>query len=182
MFLLFCFISCFPLVIVCKFLLFFGVSLVHPVVLSLSLSVVLSLCLSVVLSLCLSVLSLSLSIVLSLSLSVVLSLCLSVLSLSLSVVLVPALFPESSLVADSPDLTDFWDFKCYHPRANLGALWAATLSPFASESPTSLFSGRVSCPIVWTVCPPRPFVYPLFLINYIPPVHASGSSLDKPWH
>ncbi len=120
MFLLFCFVSCFPLVIVCKFFLFIGVSLVHPVVLS----------------------------------------------LSLSVVLVPAPFPESSLVADSPDLTDFWDFKCYHPRAKLGALWAATLSPFASESPTSLFSGRVSCPIVWTVCPPRPFVYPLFLIIF----------------
>ncbi len=74
------------------------------------------------------------------------------------------------------------------PRAKLGAPWAATLSPFCLRvwsyppSPTSLFSGCVPCPIVWTVCPPRPFVYPLLLINSIPPVHsASGSSLDKPW-
>ncbi len=103
------------------------------------------------------------------------------------VVLVPALLQESSLVAGSSDLTVIWGFKNYHPQGQAWGCLSRYLVPVSLRvwsypfSPTSLFSGCVPCPIVWTDCLPRPFVYPLLLINYIPHVHsASGSFLDKP--
>ncbi len=105
------------------------------------------------------------------------------------VVLVPALLHESSLLAGSSDLTVIWGFKNYHPQGQAWGCLSRYLVPVSLRvwsyplSPTSLSSGCVPCPIVRTDCLPRPFVYPLLLINYITHVHsASGSFLDKPWH
>ncbi len=95
--------------------------------------------------------------------------------LCLSVVLVPALFPESSLVADSPDLTDFWDFKCYHPQ---GQAWGSLSSYLVPVCPMSLELSPFSDQPVLRLCalpycvdclPASSFCVPIVLNKFYSP-------------